>query len=263
MIDAIATPDAPEANLEPLGPDDLTPHMLALKSNTDPVAVAQAIERITRAILVGICREFVSHWKRRIEYDDAMQLSIERVLHSSKLYDARRAARPYIITVVRRALITEVLSTNAKKRIVNYIAFRDSDSDMVKNKHTGMTLYHISNKEILPDTRHENPAKQAEQRELAQLAVAALKETLTPFEYDCFISTQVHGERYDEVATRLGRKLKSIDNAIGRAKQKLSLIFDEDDEQHGIRRKVFDHIIKRQRLTIKARFVSLADWLSD
>lgn len=115
---------------------------------------------------------------------------------------------------ITRQILTSVKNANRRKHGV--LSTAESLDAPAYGDETARTLW-----ETVADTRSENPESAYLRRALLDSVSRRMPQLLSHLELQVLLA-YVRGETYQEIARRLGRSPKSIDNAIQRAKQKLS-----------------------------------------
>lgn len=115
---------------------------------------------------------------------------------------------------ITRQILTSVKNANRRKHGV--LSTAESLDALAYGDETARTLW-----ETVADTRSENPESAYLRRALLDSVSRRMPQLLSHLELQVLLA-YVRGETYQEIARRLGRSPKSIDNAIQRAKQKLS-----------------------------------------
>lgn len=115
---------------------------------------------------------------------------------------------------ITRQILTSVKNANRRKHGV--LSTAESLDAPAYGDETTRTLW-----ETVPDTRSENPESAYLRRAFLDSVSRRIPQLLSHLELQVLLA-YVRGETYQEIARRLGRSPKSIDNAIQRAKQKLS-----------------------------------------
>lgn len=115
---------------------------------------------------------------------------------------------------ITRQILTSVKNANRRKHGV--LSTAESLDAPAYGDETARTLW-----ETVADTRSENPESAYLRRALLDSVSRRMPQLLSHLELQVLLA-YVRGETYQEIARQLGRSPKSIDNAIQRAKQKLS-----------------------------------------
>src|SRR5699024_9051142 len=84
--------------------------------------------------------------------------------------------------------------------------------------------------DIIEDTENIAPLDLIEKKEQNNLIQAQLMRTLTKLEWDV-LYYYIQGLMYDEIAERIGRHEKAIDNALQRIKRKVANLLPEREMQ--------------------------------
>lgn len=121
---------------------------------------------------------------------------------------------PFAILCIRRQLYSMVTASNRKKHrplnhYVSLWSYPEDGSDLM--------LDEVSAK--IPDT--DNPENLLLRKEQMEIYYHLIEEKLSDFEKEV-VNHYIRGESYTEIAEKMGKDVKSIDNAIQRIRKKLS-----------------------------------------
>jgi RNA polymerase sporulation-specific sigma factor len=83
--------------------------------------------------------------------------------------------------------------------------------------------------DILDDRRNQDPADEVISREQITAIRRSMHDNLSGLEVDV-LKLYVEGKSYEQIGMILGRRTKSIDNALQRIKRKLDLCLGDDEE---------------------------------
>ncbi len=148
--------------------------------------------------------------------DDLRQEARIGLLKAIRDYDARRNAtfKTFANLCITRQILTSVKNANRRKHGV--LSTAESLDAPAYGEETTRTLW-----ETVADSRSENPEATYLRRALLDSVSRRIPQLLSHLELQVLLA-YVRGESYRDIARRLERSPKSIDNAIQRAKQKLS-----------------------------------------
>jgi RNA polymerase sigma factor (sigma-70 family) len=225
-------------------------HLLALAAGKDNQKIADALKAIEHSMVGSIVSHACARHSRQLEYPDALQDVWVKLLSAAKTYDPSRPAAPFIATIARRSLSTQVTLQGAHRRRVNTEALRECDTEQRAGNQS--TSSDVTFTTFLADHRQPWPDERAAIKELADRAHASLRDVLSPLELDAFLAN-VAGDTLQEIADREGVPLKSADNAVERARKKLSLLFRPDDA-NGIKRPRLPKEVAQRAGTVRTTF---------
>lgn len=96
-----------------------------------------------------------------------------------------------------------------------------------------VTIYedneHTSWLDVLVDERLSSPMQKLISYEDYERCQSLFEQLFTPYDYDVFLS-RLYGESYEQIAQRMGRNIKSVDNALQRCRRHLLRYIDEHDD---------------------------------
>ena len=84
--------------------------------------------------------------------------------------------------------------------------------------------------DVIEDIEEHEPENQYIDKENVRNMLIKIKETLSPLEWDVFL-LHVNGTNYHEIADKLNKSEKSIDNALNRIKQKVTKLNEDEDDK--------------------------------
>ncbi len=84
--------------------------------------------------------------------------------------------------------------------------------------------------DMIEDIEEHEPENQYIDKENVRDMIIKIKNTLSQLEWDVFL-LHVNGHNYREIAVRLGKNEKSIDNALNRIKQKVTKLNEDEDDK--------------------------------
>lgn len=149
--------------------------------------------------------------------DDLRQEARIGLLKAIRDYDVNRKAsfKTFANLCITRQILTSVKNANRRKHGV--LSTADSlDAPTGDHEETTRTRW-----ETVPDMQSENPESVYLRHAFLTSVSRRMPELLSHLELQVFLA-YVRGEGYQDIARRMNRSPKSIDNAIQRAKQKLS-----------------------------------------
>ncbi|MBR4795268.1 MAG: sigma-70 family RNA polymerase sigma factor [Lachnospiraceae bacterium] len=84
--------------------------------------------------------------------------------------------------------------------------------------------------DVIEDIEEHEPENQYIDKENVRNMLIKIKGTLSPLEWDVFL-LHVNGTNYREIADKLNKSEKSIDNALNRIKQKVTKLNEDEDDK--------------------------------
>ncbi len=152
--------------------------------------------------------------------EDLIQEGMIGLLKAIRGYDKERLAsfKTFASICIKRQLITAIKSANSQK-------------NMALNTAVGITSESDENKELIYTKGLESYVSySSEELYLTKEQVTGLKDylesNLSTFETTVF-NFMVNGLTYKDIAAKLDKKVKSVDNAIQRIKRKSEMWIDE------------------------------------
>lgn len=148
--------------------------------------------------------------------DDLIQEGMIGLLDAVNSFDENKNDFvPYAKKVVERKIINAVKKANSKKHFaLNDCLQLDNQGDVVENAETKFSIRSNSGS---PDKRLTNI-------ENLKIVMNEISKNLSEFE-KLVLNFYIMGYNYKEIATKLKKDSKSIDNAITRIKRKLNFLF--------------------------------------
>ncbi len=145
------------------------------------------------------------------EWDDLLQEGMIGLLQAIRGYRSEEKAgfAAFARLCIRGKMLNAVTAANRKKHIAmeDYVSL---DSPVFQNE-DGSALYGVG--------RYDNPENQVIARESAGVMEQRILEVLSAFEQKVFRES-LHGLNYREIAEKLGKTPKSIDNTLQRIRKK-------------------------------------------
>ncbi|SJZ44409.1 RNA polymerase sporulation sigma factor SigH [Selenihalanaerobacter shriftii] len=153
-----------------------------------------------------------------LDKDDVIQEGLVGLYKAIRDYKEKRAAsfRGFAHLCVSRQLISAIKTANRQK----HMPLNTSTSIDKKLKYSkddggrGRTLL-----DVLPD-ENNNPETDLMNRELVDEVTYELKGMLTDLEWEVF-SSYLQAKSYKEIAVEIGSSVKTVDNALQRARRKI------------------------------------------
>ncbi|HBD64496.1 MAG TPA: RNA polymerase sporulation sigma factor SigH [Clostridiales bacterium] len=143
--------------------------------------------------------------------DDLMQEAMIGLIKAVKSFDAENGSsfKGYAVTCIRRQIITAIRKTKAYERISKLTSFYDCFSEDEES------IYCEDS-----DLNRMNPENVLICREEENQYYLRAAELLSDFE-NTVLSEYEKGKTYEEISRALNKSIKSIDNALHRARKKI------------------------------------------
>ncbi|WP_027339055.1 RNA polymerase sporulation sigma factor SigH [Halonatronum saccharophilum] len=195
--------------------DEMTEH--------DIISLAQNGDRSAEKYLINNNIDIV-YAKSKLFYikgldnDDVIQEGLVGLYKAIRDYKIKREAsfRGFAHLCVNRQLISAIKTANRQKHMpLNNSTSIDKKLTYSKDDGgKGRTLL-----DILPD-QHNDPEKNYVNRELVKEVSYHLKKMLTKLEWLVF-NKYIEGKSYKEISDEIGGSVKTVDNALQRARRKI------------------------------------------
>jgi RNA polymerase sporulation-specific sigma factor len=201
----------------------------AERSDDELAVLAQSGDSFAEQILIERYRRFVRAKGRGYflvggDAEDVQQEALIGLYKAIRDYQVERQAsfRAFVELCSTRQIITAIKrATRHKHQPLNqYVSISPmrSDDDSESDRPV---------EELLSDRIERDPADHVVSQERLESMRSAMADTLSGLEVDV-LRLYVEGRSYQEIGERLGRQVKSIDNALQRIKRKLDLHLQEE-----------------------------------
>lgn len=181
--------------------------LVELVQNNDAKAIDVLVERYKRTV-ASITR---SYFLIGGDKEDLLQEGMIALYSAMNSFNGQASFKNYVYTCVKNRIVTLIKSSNNQKNkpLNNYVSLSGSvDNDADKS-------------EIIIDNAF-GPEETFINREAVWELNEKIKKTLSEYEYT-ILSHYLKGLSYSQIADIVKEKVKSIDNAIQRIRQKLSV----------------------------------------
>ena len=189
--------------------NSITDELLEHAQDGDQEAVREIFDNYRNFVFLKAKNYFLVGADR----EDLIQEGMIGLLKAIRAYDSANAAsfKTFATICIKRQLITAIKSANSQKNMalnsaIGLYGESSDDREVVYSK--GLESYIIYNPEEMYLTKEQ---------------IVGLKgylfDHLSEFEQDVF-KNMVRGHTYKEISYKLGKKVKSVDNAIQRIKRK-------------------------------------------
>ena len=164
-----------------------------------------------------------TYYMKGSDKDDIIQEGMIGLYKAIKDYKKNSKSDFYYFAsmCITRQMITAVKTSTRKKHIPlnSYVSLNrpayDGDEDSER------TLF-----DIISKSEEVNPENVIISRENYKILAEKISEVLTPLEESVF-RMYVSGKKYTDIALKLGKNEKAVDNAMQRSKRKLEKVFKE------------------------------------
>lgn len=189
--------------------DSVTDKLLEEAQSGDQEAVREIFNEYRNFVFLKAKNYFLVGAER----DDLIQEGMIGLLKAIRAYKSDNAAsfKTFATICIKRQLITAIKSANSQKNMALNTAigiYGESSEDREVSYSKGLDSYIIYNPEEVYLTKEQ----------ITGLKVY-LAKNLSSFEQEVF-KDMVKGHSYKEISEKLGKKVKSVDNAIQRIKRK-------------------------------------------
>ena len=196
------------------------------KTDEEIVAMAQSGDSIALEYLLGKYKNFVrskarSYFLIGADHEDIVQEGMIGLFKAIRDYQAERLSsfRAFAELCITRQIITAIKTATRQKHV-------PLNSYVSLNK----PIYDEESDRTLMDVIVEGHAQNPEELIIGQEDIVSIRdrvdEVLSSLEQEV-LSAYLDGKSYQEIADKLGRHVKSIDNALQRVKRKLEKFMEE------------------------------------
>lgn len=182
---------------------------MAQEKNAD--AMTAVIQRYKDFVKVAIRPYFLCGG----DSEDLLQEGMLGVFRAVETFNGKYSFKNYVYACVKNAILSLIRKYNSDKNkpLNNFISLSgDSDFDLEKN--------------ALMISFKDNPEKTFIETESEREFYQKIKQNLSKLEYKIF-NLYIEGYSYQEIARRLEKNEKSIDNALQRIRKKVASIYGE------------------------------------
>ncbi len=182
--------------------------LCGLAKENDAVAIETLLNRYKNLVTVVARSFFLSDGS----IEDLAQEGMIGVYHAIVTYNGSISFKNYAYTCIRTSILTAIKRANRKKHspLNNYISLSRSDDDDL-------------DKSIFMLDEGFNPETILIHRESEVELKIIIKETLSDLE-NKILALFLKGYSYADIAQKVGKETKSIDNALQRIRKKLSAV---------------------------------------
>ena len=197
---------------------------------TDEQVVGQAQQGDSVAIefLLSKYKNFVrskarSYFLIGADHEDIVQEGMIGLFKAIRDYQSERLSsfRAFAELCITRQIITAIKTATRQKHVPlnSYVSLNKP----IYDEESDRTLM-----DVIVEGRAQNPEELIIGRENLLSIRDRVDQVLSPLEQDV-LNAYLDGKSYQEIAEKLGRHVKSIDNALQRVKRKLEKSFEDDE----------------------------------
>ena len=190
------------------------------------VELAQAHDSIAIEYLLSKYKNFVrskarSYFLIGADHEDIVQEGMIGLFKAIRDYQAERLSsfRAFAELCITRQIITAIKTATRQKHVPlnSYVSLNKP----IYDEESDRTLM-----DVIVEGRAQNPEELIIGRENLVSIRDSVDQVLSPLEQDV-LNAYLDGKSYQEIADKLGRHVKSIDNALQRVKRKLEKHLEE------------------------------------
>jgi len=196
------------------------------KTDEEIVAEAQAGDSVALEYLLGKYKNFVrskarSYFLIGADHEDIVQEGMIGLFKAIRDYQAERLSsfRAFAELCITRQIITAIKTATRQKHVPlnSYVSLNKP----IYDEESDRTLM-----DVIVEGHAQNPEELIIGREDIMSVRDRVDEVLSSLEQEV-LSAYLDGKSYQEIADKLGRHVKSIDNALQRVKRKLEKFMEE------------------------------------
>ena len=200
------------------------------KTDEEIVAEAQAGDSVALEYLLGKYKNFVrskarSYFLIGADHEDIVQEGMIGLFKAIRDYQAERLSsfRAFAELCITRQIITAIKTATRQKHVPlnSYVSLNKP----IYDEESDRTLM-----DVIVEGRAQNPEELIIGRENLVSFRDQVDRVLSGLEQDV-LNAYLDGKSYQEIADKLGRHVKSIDNALQRVKRKLEKFMEEAKAQ--------------------------------
>ena len=189
--------------------NNLTDENLAVLAKTDNACLELLLERYVSVIQSIVSKYFVKGY----DEEDLRQEGRLSVVKAVKYYDGQSGFKNFASKCIKNSVLTLIKKANRLKNLplkdyISLSGLNDTD-DVDKNK--------------LLSWDKRSPLEDIIEKEKESELIEKIKSSLSAYEYQVF-SLYLYGYSYEDIKKALKKDVKSIDNAIQRARKKLEFV---------------------------------------
>ncbi len=198
----------------------------AAMTDEEVVGLAQSSDSIAIEYLLSKYKNFVrskarSYFLIGADHEDIVQEGMIGLFKAIRDYQAERLSsfRAFAELCITRQIITAIKTATRQKHVPlnSYVSLNKP----IYDEESDRTLM-----DVIVEGRAQNPEELIIDRENLVSIRDSVDKVLSPLEQDV-LNAYLDGKSYQEIAEKLGRHVKSIDNALQRVKRKLEKHLEE------------------------------------
>ncbi len=184
--------------------------LCALAKENDAIAIETLLNRYKNLVTVVARSFFLSDGS----IEDLAQEGMIGAYHAIVTYNGAISFKNYAYTCIRSSILTAVKKATRKKHspLNNYISLSGSDDA-------------DADKSFIMLDEGFNPETILIHREAEVELKIIIKETLSDLE-NKILALFLKGNSYQDIAQKIGKEVKSVDNALQRIRKKLSAVIN-------------------------------------
>lgn len=192
------------------------------------VGQAQQGDSVAIEFLLSKYKNFVrskarSYFLIGADHEDIVQEGMIGLFKAIRDYQSERLSsfRAFAELCITRQIITAIKTATRQKHVPlnSYVSLNKP----IYDEESDRTLM-----DVIVEGRAQNPEELIIGRENLLSIRDRVDQVLSPLEQDV-LNAYLDGKSYQEIAEKLGRHVKSIDNALQRVKRKLEKSFEDDE----------------------------------
>ena len=177
--------------------------LVSLSNNGDELAITTLLSRYT-SLVKQTARPFFLYGG---EVEDLVQEGMLGLYKAVKSYNNQSSFKPYALLCIKRNILTAIkLASRDKHKILNGSLDFSSVEEDTADKYFGDSSF--------------DPAEMFDERESREEFMQKLKGLLSDLEFE-ILKYYLEGYTYNEIANKIGKTFKSVDNAILRIRKKI------------------------------------------
>ena len=219
-------PEPPEAPVDDPSWEENLRRRFADKSDEQVVAQAQGGDSVALEYLLGKYKNFVrskarSYFLIGADHEDIVQEGMIGLFKAIRDYQPERLSsfRAFAELCITRQIITAIKTATRQKHVPlnSYVSLNKP----IYDEESDRTLM-----DVIVEGHAQNPEELIIGREDLTSIRDRVGEVLSPLEQEV-LAAYLDGKSYQEIAEKLHRHVKSIDNALQRVKRKLEKFMEE------------------------------------
>ena len=186
-------------------------------SDEELVALAQANDKLALEVLLTRYRKMVNSFARNFylsdgDTEDLAQAGLMAVFKAVLSYNGAKSLKVYAKVCVKNEIVSTIRKSKRDKNkpLDNFISLSGDEN------------FEIDKSEIASTTDFDPEAEYINEESKIELD-NKIKQSLSKLEYEIF-TYYLSGYSYLEIANKIGKEVKAVDNAVQRIKKKIEKI---------------------------------------